>query len=191
QTRLVETGLELIRHNKHLGIVILPKVQGSVWHTIHGGLSDLNGIVTIAVFKRPRKGHQGGHIVVATLSNVLVHLMRPGSRRHAIRCYDHGLGSTTQVVHDVAVEMLDRDLHLLGNRGRVYTHKTHHVRDGFTKVDGVLATEFVADTGEHLVGGVVGQHIKDKAFLDGLAHFVGIERHPLGRIIGIDHAVGG
>ena len=35
QTRLVETGLEFIRHNKHLGIIIFPKVQGCVSHTVH------------------------------------------------------------------------------------------------------------------------------------------------------------
>ena len=116
--------------------------------------------------------------------------MRPGSRRHAIWCYDHGLGGTTQVVHDIAAEMLNRNFYLLSNRGRVYANKTHHVRDGFTKVDGVLATEFVADTSEHRIGGIVGQHIKNKALLDSLAHLVGVERHPLVRVIGIDHAVG-
>src|SRR5699024_7483088 len=154
-------------------------------------LSDLNGIVTIAVFKRPRKGHQGGHVVVATLGDVFVHFMRPGSRRHAIWCYDHGFGGTAQVVHDVAAEMFNRNFHLLSNRGRVYAHKTHHIGNGLTEVDGVLATEFVADTGEHLVGRVVRQHIKDKAFLDGLAHLVGVERYPLAWVVWIDHAVGG
>src|SRR5699024_4878526 len=116
--------------------------------------------------------------------------MRPRSRRHAIRCHDHGLGGSTQVVHDVAAEMLDCDLYLLSNRGRMYTHKTHHIGNGLTEVDGVLATEFVADASEHRIGRVVRQHIKDKAFLDGLAHLVSVECNSLVWVVWIDHAVG-
>src|SRR5699024_5342988 len=117
--------------------------------------------------------------------------MRPGSRRHAIWCYDHGFGGTAQVVHDVVAEMFYRNFYLRSNRGMVYAHETHHIGTGLTDVVGVHATDFVADTGEHLVGRVVLQHIKDKAFLDGLAHLVVVERYPLAWVVWIDHDVGG
>src|SRR5699024_5959097 len=87
--------------------------------------------------------------------------------------------------------MLDCDLYLLSNRGRVDTHKTNQISNGLTEVDGVLATEFVADASEHRIGRVIRQHIKDKAFLDGLTHLVSVERHPLAWVVWIDHAVGG
>ena len=105
----------------------------------------------------------------------MVHLLRPADRGLAGGGHDHRAGLPAQVVGDVAAEVFDDNLHLLGDGGWVEADEAHHVGHGRRFVDFLGSSQLVADLGPHLVGRVVAQHVEDEALFDGLAHRIGVE----------------
>ena len=90
--------------------------------------------------------------------------------------------------------MFDDDPHFLRDGGGVQAGKLHDRGDGATRVDqgfflGVV--ELVLDAQEHVVCRVVGEHVENEAFFDGLGHRVGVEGPPVAiLVLGAEQAQG-
>ena len=75
----------------------------------------------------------------------------------------------------VGAEVLDDDLGLLGQVGRVERHEPGDGPAGLGCLVGGVVGDGLLDAPVGLVGRVVGQHVEDEALLDGLAHGVEVE----------------
>ena len=82
--------------------------------------------------------------------------------------------------------MFDDDPHFLRDGGGVQAGELHNRGDGVARVDqgfflGVV--ELVLDAQEHVVRRVVGEHVQNEAFFDGLGHRVGVEGSPVSVLV--------
>ena len=98
------------------------------------------------------------------------------AHRHQPRAgHHHRLGAALQLVHHAGAEVLDDDLGLLGDVGRVQVDEAGQGRGGLVLVELRVVGDGLGELEEALVGGVALEHIEDEALLDGLAHGVEVE----------------
>ncbi len=172
QLGLVEPGLELLRHHQELRRLAVEAGRGlGLREPVELGLGHLLAVVP----HRAREGDQHAEVIavvvdVAAQCPEEPHRVRPG------RGHDHRLGLPADLVGDVLPEVLDDDLGTLGQVVLVQCHEAGDRPAGLGRLERRVLADRLLDVPERLVGRVVGQHVVDKALLDGLAHRVQVER---------------
>ena len=125
-----------------------------------------------------REGHQGAHLVtmrgdVPVDRGLIFQGCRPAGGHH------HCLGMPIKQVGHIGAVVLNDDLDLLGDIGRMQAHPSHEAlrRGGLVNfISGRgFPIGFLCELECRLVGGVVAQHVEDEPFLDGLLHRVHVE----------------
>ena len=71
--------------------------------------------------------------------------------------------------------MLDDELHLLGDVGRVQGHPLGQSPAGLAGVHSLVFAQLLTQVVGGLVGHVVLKHVEDEPFLDGLTHRILVE----------------
>ena len=92
--------------------------------------------------------------------------------------HHHRLGLAAEQRRHVLAEVLDDDLHLLGDVVGVQPHPAHDALHRRAALDRrlVVVLAVVRQLEGQLVGRVVLQHVEDELLLDGLPHRVDVER---------------
>ena len=139
-----------------------------------------------------RKGHQGMHIVIAFFDDVgfegelVAHGLLAAARDH------HGLGLAVEQVVPMGSKVLDYHLDFLADVVGVQAHPAGQLGAGFFRLYFLVCRCFVrggmGDFPGGGVGGVVEQHIENKALFNGLAH--GVEVKGFGLVVGAGGLLG-
>ena len=190
ELRLVEAGLVLVGHDHHLVAVPVERLRQVAGHgRVHGPLGDLLE-PEVVVGDLAGEGHQGAHVRVPHVLDVLVHLALVPDGGGAGVGDHHGLGLPVEQSGHVGAEVLHDDLDLLRDVRRVQLDPPHELlaRLGLVHFGGRLPdggpvafrTELALLSGQgQLEGGVVVgevlQHVEDELLLDGLLHGVPVE----------------
>ena len=116
QQRLVEARLELLGDDEYLEVVGVEALRGfGLTEAVHAGLGEGDRVVQDFA----AEGDQRREVAVAALGQVAVNGLFVTHRVQAGRSHHHGLGPSADLVRSVAAEVLDDDLGLLGEVGRV------------------------------------------------------------------------
>ena len=180
QERLIEAGLEFVRHQQDLILVALERFANVAALQI--------GIERLAVLREAVRtgllvvhfsgeGHQRADLVAVVL-DVFVDGQLPAHGLDAAADHDHCLGLAVQQRRHVGAEVLDDDLDCLGDVVGVQPHPAHDPLQGRAALD-FRFIEFLAVMGQfesQLVGRVVLQHVEDELLLDGLSHRIDVKR---------------
>ena len=205
EQRLVEPGLELVGDQHDLVRLALERRrQVRAGAGVHVGLGELVVLARrrapvrspdLVLGHRHRAGerHQGpvvvGGVLGGPLGDVGVDRLLVLHRGLAGVGHDHRLGLALEQVGDVGVEVLDDDLHLLADVGRVQLHPPHQAL-AWPQLSSTSPSPLLGVAGDlqrGLVGLVALEHVEDVALLDRLLHRVQVElarlrrRVPCGR----------
>ena len=172
QQRLVEAGLVFLRDDEDLPVVSCELLGGlRLREAVH---------VRLGPVLHPgqhRAGERDEHPdVIAVFAAVagerllVADGVQPGGGGH------HRLGPAVDLVAYVAAEVLDDDLGLLREVVLVQADELRDRGLGLRRVVRRVVANGLFDVPVRLIGDVVGEHVEDEAFLDGLAHRVQVER---------------
>jgi hypothetical protein len=179
QQRLVEAGLEFVRHQQNLVVVALEGFADlAAFQTrvqVAAGFREGLG-AGFLVTHLARESHHGANHITARL-DVLLDGQLPAHGLDAAAHHHHGLGLAIEQRRDEGPEVLDDNLHLLRDVVRVQADPAHDALHGGAALDGVFVVilAFMSESERQSVRRVVGKHVEDELLLDGLPHRVHVK----------------
>ena len=121
------------------------------------------------------KGHQRAHIRIAFFKQIGIQGELVTHRVQSRFCDHHGLGPAADLVHGGRAEVLHHDFYMLADIVRVQPHKASQSTGGFALGHCRIIFHGLDQRKICLVRHIVGQHVMNEIFFNGLAHGIEME----------------
>ncbi len=180
QQRLIEAGLEFVRHQQDLIFVALESFADVAAFQIGVQCRAVLGETIRAGFLVVHLAGEGDHRtdLVAVFLDVFVDSQLPAHRLQTTADHHHRLGLPIEQRSHILAEVFHHDFYFLRDVVGVELDPAHDALERRAALDFLVVDflAFVRQLENQLVGCVVLQHVEDEFLFDGLAHGIDVER---------------